>query len=112
MCLTPLQPGNERLFTEPVLVVNQKARLFGLNAEYAVYDQEGSQIGAVREVGQRLIKRAMGAGGAHGTHRFEVVDPHGKVLIGLTRPAMILKSKMTVVGANGLTVRSCRRPWA
>lgn len=95
------QVGNEALFTEPVLVVNQKAKLFGVNAEYAVYDQEGRQIGAVQEVGQRLIKKAMGAGGAHGTHRFQIVDPNGRVLIALNRPAMLLKSKMTVVGANG-----------
>jgi uncharacterized protein YxjI len=95
------QSGDEALLTEPVLVVNQKAKIFGLNAEYAVYDQQGRQIGAVREVGQRLIKKAMGAGGAHGTHRFEVLDPNGRVLIGLTRPAMLLKSKMTVVGARG-----------
>jgi uncharacterized protein YxjI len=96
-----LQSGDEALFTEPVLVVNQKAKIFGLNAEYAVYDQQGRQIGAVREVGQRLIKKAMGAGGTHGTHRFEVLDPSGRVLIGLTRPAMLLKSRMTVVGASG-----------
>jgi uncharacterized protein YxjI len=95
------QVGNEALFTEPVLVVNQKAKLFGLNAEYAVFDQQGQQIGAVQEVGQRLIKKAMGRGGPNGTHRFQVVDPNGRVLIGLTRPATFLKSKMTVVGANG-----------
>jgi uncharacterized protein YxjI len=95
------QVGNEALFTEPVLVVNQKAKLFGVNAEYAVYDQEGRQIGAVQEVGQRVIKKAMGAGGAQGTHRFQVVDPHGRVLIALNRPAILLKSRMTVVGANG-----------
>jgi hypothetical protein len=32
------------------VVVNQKAKLFGVNAEYLVYDQNGLKIGAVREV--------------------------------------------------------------
>lgn len=93
--------GDEALFTEPVLVVNQKAKLFGINAEYAVYDQQGRHIGAVREVNQRLIKKAMGAGGANGTHKFQVVAPDGRVLIALHRPAKLLKSKMIVLGADG-----------
>jgi uncharacterized protein YxjI len=63
--------------------------------------RQGQQIGAVQEVGQRLIKKAMGASGTHGTHRFHVVDPDGTVLIVLSRPAALLKSKMNVVGANG-----------
>ncbi len=95
------QVGDAPLFTEPVLVVNQKARLFGSNAEYGVYDQRGQQIGSVREVDQRLLKKAMGGGGEHGTHRFQVVDMNGRVLLGLTRPAKVLKSKMIVSGANG-----------
>lgn len=97
----PAQSTEAAIFTEPVLVVNQKAKLFGLNAEYLVYDQNGLKIGAVREVDQRLLKKAVGAGGQHATHRFQVVDAHGRVLIALTRPATFLKSKMTVVGANG-----------
>src|SRR5665647_3490330 len=47
--------GGGTLFTEPVLVVNQKAKLIEVNAEYVVYDQHGQQIGAVREVGQSII---------------------------------------------------------
>ena len=38
--------GGGTIFTEPVLVVNQKAKLLELNSEYAVYDQNGTQIGA------------------------------------------------------------------
>jgi uncharacterized protein YxjI len=93
--------GDEPLFTEPVLVVNQKAKLFGVNSEYSVYDQQGRQIAAVREVNQRLIKKAMGAGGANGTHKLQVVAPDGRVLIALNRPAKVLKSKMIVMGADG-----------
>ncbi|NLD77533.1 MAG: DUF2510 domain-containing protein, partial [Acidimicrobiales bacterium] len=40
--------GGGTLFTEPVLVVNQKAKLIEVNNEYAISDQHGNQIGAVR----------------------------------------------------------------
>lgn len=93
--------GDAALFNEPVLVVNQKAKLFGSNAEYAVYDQRGQQIGLVREVDHRLLRKAMGGGGEHGSHRFQVVDMNGQVLIALTRPTKILKSKMIVSSASG-----------
>src|SRR3978361_1359772 len=39
--------GGGTLFTESVLVVNQKAKLIEINQEFAVYDQSGRQIGAV-----------------------------------------------------------------
>jgi len=37
------QVGGGTLFTEPVLVVNQKAKLRDVNVDYAVYDQHGQQ---------------------------------------------------------------------
>src|SRR4051794_37072278 len=49
--------GGGSLFTEPILVVNQKAKFIEVNNEYAVYDQNGAQLGAVREVGQTSAKK-------------------------------------------------------
>ena len=43
--------GGGTIFTEPILVVNQKAKLIEVNNEYAIFDQHGRQIGAVRQVG-------------------------------------------------------------
>ena len=37
--------GGGSIFTEPVLVVNQKAKLIEINNEYAIYDQNAQQIG-------------------------------------------------------------------
>ena len=51
--------GGGTIFTEPVLVVNQKAKLIEINNEYAIYDQHGRQIGAVRQVGQSAAKKVM-----------------------------------------------------
>ena len=92
------------LFTEPVLVVNQKAKLFEVKAEYAVYDQHGRQIGAVREVGRSMMRKAMGPPDRNATHRFQVVDQSGRVLMALTRPANLLKSKMIVASGDGTQI--------
>src|SRR5664279_1424046 len=97
------QVGGGTLFTEPVLVVSQKAKLIEINAEYAVYNQHGQQIGAVREIGQSIIKRAM-AVRPEQTHRLQVVDLNGRVLMALTRPATILRSKVMVRDANGAEI--------
>jgi len=95
--------GGGTLFTEPVLVVNQKAKLIEVNAEYVVYDQHGQQIGAVREVGQNFMK-AMVVPADTMTHRLQVVDLDGRVLIALTRPAKFFRSKVMVRDANGAEI--------
>ena len=49
--------GGGTIFSEPVLVVNQKAKLIEVNNEYAIYDQHGRQLGAIRQVGQSAAKK-------------------------------------------------------
>lgn len=84
---------------EPVLVVNQKGKLLEVNAEYAIHDRTGRQVGAVREVGQSLTKRALAP--HNRTRRFHVTDAQGRELISLTRPTVWLKAKMIVRGSDG-----------
>jgi hypothetical protein len=57
--VAPSGPGGGTLFTEPVLVVNQKAKLIELTNEYSVFDQNGNQIGSVTEVGQSALKKVL-----------------------------------------------------
>ena len=40
--------GGGTIFTEPILVVNQKAKLIELNNQYSVFDQSGGQIASVQ----------------------------------------------------------------
>ena len=47
------------IFDTSVLVVNQKAKLIEVNSEYAIFDDQGNQIGMVRQVGQSKAKKAM-----------------------------------------------------
>lgn len=96
------------LLTSSVLVVNQKAKLFERRAEYAVFDENGHRIGAVHEVDRSLRRRATG-GSSNGTYRFNVVDAEGRVVLALRRPKKVLKSTMTVIGANGVTGQIVQR---
>jgi len=96
--------GGGTIFTEPVLVVSQKAKLIELNNEYAIYDQNAVQIGAVRQVGQNMAKKALRLLGSYDqffTHKLQVVDMQGNVLLALTRPAKIVKSRIIVQDGYG-----------
>ena len=96
--------GGGTLFTEPVLVVNQKAKLIEINQEFAIYDQQGRQLGAVRQVGQSTTKKVMrfvADVDQFFTHKLQVVDAHGQVMLALTRPRKFMKSRIIVEGGNG-----------
>jgi hypothetical protein len=91
--------GGGTVFTEPVLVVNQKVKLIELTNEYAVYDQNGAQIASVTEVGQSVLKKIVRFIGEYDqffTHRLEVRDLAGQPQLLITRPAKFLKSKVIV----------------
>jgi uncharacterized protein YxjI len=101
------QPGGGTIFTEPVLVVNQKAKLIEVNNEYAVYDQNGRQVGAVRQVGQSTAKKVMRvltSVDQFMTHKLQVVDMTGTPLLALTRPAKWIKSRIIVQDGSGAEV--------
>ncbi|MFF7971364.1 phospholipid scramblase-related protein [Streptomyces sp. NPDC007905] len=100
-------PGGGTLFTEPVLVVNQKAKLIELTNEYKVMDQSGREIGAVTEVGQSALKkilRFVSSLDQFMTHRLEIRDAYGQPQLVLTRPAKIFKSRVIVTRPDGSPV--------
>lgn len=99
--------GGGTLFTEPVLVVNQKAKVIEVNNEYAISDQHGNQIGAVRQVGQSTAKkvlRVLTSVDQFMTHKLQVVDAHGTVQLQLTRPAKVMKSRIIVQDGSGTEI--------
>jgi uncharacterized protein YxjI len=100
-------PGGGTLFTEPVLVVNQKAKLIEVTNEYKVMDQHGREIGSVTEVGQSALKkilRFVSSLDQFMTHRLEIRDAHGQPQLLLTRPAKFFKSRVVVTRPDGSPV--------
>jgi uncharacterized protein YxjI len=102
-----IPPGaGASLYEQPVLVVAQRTKLIELTNEYAVYDGNGSQIGAVVQVGQSAVKKAVRLLSNFDqflTHRLEVRDARGPVLV-LTRPAKIMKSRVVVQRPDGAPI--------
>jgi uncharacterized protein YxjI len=96
--------GLGTIFTEPVLVVNQKAKLIEVTNQYAVFDRNGTQLGYVTEVGQSAVKKVMRVLTSLDqfmTHRLEVRDMTGGVLLQITRPAKVFKSTVVVNDGRG-----------
>ncbi|MFE9252607.1 phospholipid scramblase-related protein [Streptomyces sp. NPDC007088] len=103
----PDAAGGGTLFSEPVLVVNQKAKLVELTNEYTVFDQHGAVLGSVVQVGQSALRKAarlMFSVDQYLTHHLEIRDPHGGPLLKLTRPAKFIKSRVVVTRPDGTQV--------
>ncbi len=100
----PVGQGGGTLFDEPILVVSQKAKLIEVNNQYAVYDQHGTQVAAVNQTGQSAAKKALRVLTSLDqfmTHKLEVTDRGGQVLMRITRPAKVFKSTVVVEHPNG-----------
>ncbi|MFI9045537.1 phospholipid scramblase-related protein [Streptomyces sp. NPDC053427] len=103
----PAGPGGGSLFTEPVLVINQKAKLIEVTNEYGVFDQHGNALGTVVQVGQSTAKkvlRVVSSLDQYMTHKLEIRDAYGQPQLVLTRPAKIIKSKVLVARPDGQPV--------
>jgi uncharacterized protein YxjI len=96
--------GAGTLFSEPVLVVNQKTKLIELTNEYSVFDQHGDRLGSVVQVGQstaRKVLRFVSSVDQYLPVRLEVRDASGRPQLLLTRPAKFIKSKVIVQRPDG-----------
>jgi uncharacterized protein YxjI len=110
--IAPFTGGGTTLFDAPVLVVNQKAKLIELTNEYAVYAADGTQLGSVSEVGQGMARKALRLltqVDQYLTHRLEVRDAQGRVVLALTRPGKVFKSRVVVNGPDGREIGQIRQ---
>ena len=95
------------LLSQPLFVVNQKAKLIEVNNEYGIFDRDGNPIGFVRQVGQsnlRKVLRVVSSVDQFLTHHLQVVDLNNNVVLKLTRPAKFLKSRVVVEDGTGAPV--------
>ncbi|MFD2421170.1 phospholipid scramblase-related protein [Amycolatopsis pigmentata] len=100
------QAGGGTLFTEPVLVVNQKARLIEAASEFAIFDQHGHPLGTVVELPQSLLRKAVRTLKKYDRnpkHRFEIHDMGGSVVLKLARQAKT-PADLVVTRADGTPI--------
>jgi uncharacterized protein YxjI len=91
------------------MFVKQKAKLIELTNEYGIFDDSGNQVGSVREEGQsttRKVLRFVSNVDQFLTHKYAVYEADGTVVLGMTRPGKILKSKVHVTDQQGAAVGS------
>jgi hypothetical protein len=74
------------LFTEQILVVNQKAKLFERKAEYSVFSQYGHMVGGVRQFGTSMSRMVVGRDNV--TKRLQIVDAGGGPILTLISPGL------------------------
>ena len=89
------------------LIVNQKAKLIELTNEYAIRDEEGTQVGAIRQEGQsklRKLARLVTSVDQFLTHKLAVYEADGTKLLELVRPRKFLKSSFDVTDGGGTPV--------
>ena len=95
------------LLTRDVLVINQKAKLIELTDEYRIRDEEGNDIGYIREEGQSVVKKAVRLVSdldQFFTHRLAVYDRDGTKVVELLRPRKIMKSRVEITDGEGRPV--------
>jgi uncharacterized protein YxjI len=83
--------------------VNQKAKLIELNNQYGVFNKDGQQLAAVNQVGQNAAKKALRLLTSLDqflTHKLEITDTQGRVLMKITRPAKVMKSTVIISDGN------------
>jgi uncharacterized protein YxjI len=97
------------LLERDLIVVRQKAKLIEVTNQYKLQDADGNDVGAVNEVGQSKAKKAirlLTKMDQYLTHKLEVTDADGSVVLNLVRPAKIMKSKIEVTDASGTAIGS------
>ena len=110
----PLPNGSWQLLSTPGLVLGVAAGdvvQVADDGRFEVLDRGGNVavqlIGAIREVGQSSAKKALrmlSSVDQFLTHKLQVVDHLGNVLLALTRPAKVLKSRVIVQDGMGAEI--------
>lgn len=93
-----LAGGGGTIFTEPTLIVNQRAKLMEASSQYKVFDQHGQPIGAVVQTGQSGFGKAVRMLTRYDALmpvRLEVHDTAGPQFV-VHKPVSLWKSRIQV----------------
>ena len=98
----------QTLWSEQVLIINQKAKLIGSTLTYGVFSQTGQQVGTIQELRRDLSTvvrdRLRLRTDATRARRYQVVDTQDRVLLAMTRPEIgwfAMKGKLVIEGPGG-----------
>lgn len=97
------------LLERDLVVVRQKAKIVEVTNQYRLQDPDGNDIGVIEEIGQsalRKVLRVLTSVDQYLSHKLEVRDHDGRVVLSLVRPAKFLKSRVEVSDGSGAAVGS------
>lgn len=89
------------------LVFKQAAKLIELNIDFAILDEEGNEVGRIRQEGQSQLKklaRLVTSLDQFMTHTLAVYDRTGTKVLELTRPRKVFRSTVLVRDGAGAEV--------
>ena len=94
------------------IVINQRAKLIELTNEYKIRDEQGAEIGVIRQEGQSTLKkvaRFVSSLDQFMTHRLGAYDASGAKVLELVRPRKIVKSSVEVYDGAGALAGTIRQ---
>lgn len=92
------------LLTLNRLIVNQKVKVIELTNEFRIRDENGNDVGYIRQEGQTALKklaRLVSSLDQFMTHKLSVYDAAGTKVLELERPRKFVKSKLIVTDGGG-----------
>jgi uncharacterized protein YxjI len=95
------------LLTKDRLVFRQQTKIVEMNIDYAIQDEEGAEVGRIRQEGQSQLKkfaRLVSSLDQFMTHTLGVFDASGAKVVELTRPRKVFKSTVLVNDGGGAEV--------
>lgn len=88
-------------------VFKQGTKLIELNIDFAIYDEEGNEVGRIRQEGQSQLKklaRLVSSLDQFMTHTLAVYDRTGAKVLEMTRPRKVFRSTVLVRDGGGAEV--------
>lgn len=89
------------------LVFKQATKIIEMNIDFAILDEEGNEVGRIRQEGQSQLKklaRFVSSLDQFMTHTLAVYDASGAKVLELTRPRKVFKSTVLVNDGGGSEV--------
>lgn len=86
------------------LIIQQKGKLIELTQEFKIRDEEGNEIGVIRQENQSFLKKAVRLVSSLDqffTHTLAVYDSSNTKVLQVTRPRKIFKSRLLVEDGSG-----------